>query len=560
MNSKMTINLKTDMRSFKNIFENFSKGEQKTNLVFWIFAVIFTIGILVRTYNFREWLQFSPDQARDAFVVSDAIKGLSPLPLLGPQAGNTKFKMGPLYYEMQYLSARLFGDTPQAMAYPDLFFSILALPMLFLFLRKYFNLKISLFLTGVMSISYFAIEISRFASNPNSIPFFSLVFLYSLLEIMQKQSRKRTLVWYSLLGLSMGVGIQLHTILVFTMPAVAGLVLVLLWKKKTIYWKGAALTVLFFLLMNIGQLASEIRTGGDNSSALLKSVLSRSDQRRGFPVNDLKNVISCQIESGIYFISSLQENRECGKKLDISFILAKTSKQTFFENVKELGIFFLGVVFLIGGHVILWKKFFNESNQPRKNFLGLLAVYNLIALLVLLPVAGEVEIRYFVVLMMIPFVLLGLWIDFFEENSCFNGASIGVLASILIFLNLYADYGYFLKYANGEMSDKKISVLGEILPVANYISDNKSASSKDVIFYGSKNYRKRFYKPLSYLLSKKDVGLEQKKLDYAMEGEYAFYVSAKLKKNDAVKGGEFADLHVENVRQFKNIAIYKLIK
>ena len=138
---------------------------------------IILLGVFLRTYHFTDWLQFSPDQARDATLIENVLRGTAPFPLTGPQAGNTQFNLGPLYYELEYVSAVLFGATPQAMAYPDVFFSLLAIPLLYLFLRKYFSVWIALALTSMMSVSLFIITSSRFASNPNAIPFFLMLFL-----------------------------------------------------------------------------------------------------------------------------------------------------------------------------------------------------------------------------------------------------------------------------------------------------------------------------------------------------------------------------------------------
>ena len=99
---------------------------------FWVLLAIMIVGVFCRTYQFHDWLRFSPDEARDATYISDAITGKAPLPALGPQAGNTQFYLGPLYYQAEYVSALVFGNAPDKIAYFDLIFSILSIPMLFL--------------------------------------------------------------------------------------------------------------------------------------------------------------------------------------------------------------------------------------------------------------------------------------------------------------------------------------------------------------------------------------------------------------------------------------------
>ncbi|MBP7060823.1 MAG: glycosyltransferase family 39 protein, partial [Candidatus Moranbacteria bacterium] len=187
----------------------------------WYFFLGGTIllGIFLRTYAFRDWMIFNPDQARDALLVQDMLAG-KVWPLLGPQAGNTYFSLGPIFYYFQYASAWLFGSSAERMAYPDLLFSVLAIPLFFVFTRRFFTRPLSLVLTFLFTTSFFVVTYSRFAFNPNAIPFFTLLFFLALLQILDHAPRER-FGWAALLGVAMGVGFQLHTILFIAMPFLA---------------------------------------------------------------------------------------------------------------------------------------------------------------------------------------------------------------------------------------------------------------------------------------------------------------------------------------------------
>jgi 4-amino-4-deoxy-L-arabinose transferase-like glycosyltransferase len=531
---------------------------KKTSLFCWIFISILALGIFLRVFHFSPWLGFSPDQARDAMLVSSAVENIAPMPLLGPQAGNTAFKLGPLYYEAQYASARMFGNTPEAMAYPDLFFSILALPLLYFFLRKYFSQKTSLLMMSIMSISYFAILTSRFASNPNSIPFFVLLFLYSLLEIMKNEKNWKSLFWHAMLGFSIGVGIQLHTILIFTMPAVAFLVLIVQLRKKAVYWKGFALLLAIFMIVNIGQISYELKTNGANSKALFYGVTDRGNSGGKF-LNNVKVVAACQIESSIFFLSSLDDRRECGVILDVNNIKKNIYKQSVVENVKKVLLLLIGVIFLLGGYVLGWKAFKNEENEERKNFLGLLMLYNLISLIVLVPVAGEIEIRYFIVLTIIPFLFLGLWFDFLGKKRIGKVIIVGIIL-VLLMTNFFVDASAFSKYANKNVSNDDNSILGEIKPMAEFIKSDNGVTGGRALFYGGRKYEKRFFKPLSYLLRKEKINFQQKESNAIIEsGEVLYYADANLGKK-YLAGDGFDGMKIVEVKKFGNVAIYKLIK
>ena len=90
---------------------------------FWVLLLITVLGFFLRTYNFHDWLRFNMDQGRDATLISAVIDKDIALPLIGPRAGGTDFHLGPMSYYFQIISAKVFGNYPDKMAYPDLFFS-----------------------------------------------------------------------------------------------------------------------------------------------------------------------------------------------------------------------------------------------------------------------------------------------------------------------------------------------------------------------------------------------------------------------------------------------------
>ena len=111
------------MSNLKELF----KKNKKTVI---ILSVIVLAGIFFRTYEFHDWLRFSRDQVRDVSLIGNALEGKEHLPLLGPNAGTTKFRLGPIYYQFSYMSEKIFGNYPDKMAYPSVFFSILSIPLL----------------------------------------------------------------------------------------------------------------------------------------------------------------------------------------------------------------------------------------------------------------------------------------------------------------------------------------------------------------------------------------------------------------------------------------------
>lgn len=529
----------------------------------WIFLLIFVVGIFVRTYNFHDWLRFSPDEARDATYISDALLGKANLPVLGPQSGNTTFYLGPLYYQMEYVSALVFGNFPDKLAYPDLFFSILAIPMLFFYLRRYFSLEVALALDGLFSLSYFAIATARFASNPNSIPFFVLLFLYGLLELMEKKNSKKYL-WAIAVGISMGVGIQLHALLFLIMPAVAIVICGYLFYKKNIAWRNILIALFFFILMNIGQLNYELHNNGANTLQLFRGASSESSISSETFIRNISLITACQIQANIHTIIAPINMENCG---DVYNIPRAIKKSTFISDAGAIvngGLMTLQMIFCvlfsIGGYILAWRFFKREKDSQKRNFIGLFLFYNLISLLVMIPVASQISIHYFNILIFVPFILLGLWTNLLLESEKKWWKKAFFLGTILLCsINFLFLVQVARIYMDKSMSDVNTSVFGEITPMLNYMiaeSDQNGIIHID----GATFYLKRFLKPFDYLSQKVGVQMIRPENNKPFPlGTKFFYIDG-TKKNNTRKSGTIGGDQVLSTKQFQQITIYTMVK
>ncbi|MEI8096661.1 MAG: glycosyltransferase family 39 protein, partial [Candidatus Moraniibacteriota bacterium] len=505
----------------------------------WILLLILVVGIFVRSYNFHDWLRFSPDEARDATYISDAILGKANLPLLGPQSGNTAFYLGPLYYQMEYVSALIFGNFPDKLAYPDLFFSILAILMLFLYLRRYFSLEVALALDGLFSLSYFAIATARFASNPNSIPFFVLLFLYGLLRLMERENSKKYL-WAIAVGVSIGVGIQLHTLLFLTMPLVAIVVCGYLMYQKNIAWRDICIALFFFLLMNTGQLNYELHNNGANTLQLFRGANSESSISSETFIRNISLITACQIQANIHTVIAPIDMEKCG---DVYNIPRAIKKSTFVSGAGAIvngGLMSLQMIFClifsIGGYILAWRFFRKEKDLQKRNFIGLFLFYNLLSLLVMIPVASQISIHYFNILIFAPFILLGLWMSLLLEPTKKHGKKIFFVGITFLFLvNVLFLVQIARTYTGKSMSDVNTSVLGEITPMLDYMiaqSDQKDL----VLIDGATFYLKRFLKPFEYLSQKVDVRVVRPENNKPFPFGTKFFYIDGTKKNPLRKG------------------------
>ncbi|MFZ2226655.1 MAG: glycosyltransferase family 39 protein [Candidatus Moraniibacteriota bacterium] len=461
----------------------------------WIVLIAITvIGIFFRTYNFHDWLPFNMDQGRDAILIGSVANGTRPLPLLGPEAGGTDFYLGPMPYYFQIISVKLFGNSPDKMAYPDLFSSILCIPLLFFFLRKYFNLKISLALTTLFSLSTYAITISRFAWNPNSTPFWTILGFYGILNVLSQKNTSR-LFWAIIAGLAIGVGVQLHTTFLLFFPLTTIVLFAILFARKINLLKYFFIILAVSLILNIPQFIGEYRTHGHNTAEFFKGIQNKPVHTTSLSKNIMRNS-SCWIESGIVILSGYEISGAC----EISTR----------DNLVDLGLFVIGIVFTFGGILLGIRYLRQEKDEDKKYFLTIIFLYLAVAYLIYIPLAQTLSTRYFVMLIFFPFIFLGLWIKFLAEKLSKNAAYFLLIFLLLLFTtNSYFNwkaFNTFSNYEKGNESNIGNVTLKEMEGISQFIISN-SAGEKEVYLTGNKRYLFKSINSIRFLVEKSGTKL-----------------------------------------------------
>jgi 4-amino-4-deoxy-L-arabinose transferase-like glycosyltransferase len=488
---------------------------KKIPIHIWILLVIIVVGIFLRTYHFHDWLRFSMDQSRDAFIISDVLDGKTAIPLLGPLAGGTSFHLGPAYYYFSLLSAKIFGNYPDKMAYPSLIFSILAIPLLFLFLREYFSKHISLSITGVMSFSYFFIEASRFSSNPNLAPFFVLLFLLSIFKITN--FKNRNYLWWSILvGLSLGIGVQLHTTLMVIMPIFTLVISAYIFKRsKMQYLQYFIIIILIAVTVNVTQIISEINTRGENTRNFILGTIDKGGNENNL-VKNAALVIICQAKSNANIILYAPVLDKCydGVSIDVkngSKELYGEIKNRTLRKVVYISTFVSIFIFYVLGYAILVINFLKEKDRNRKTFLLVAGLFNAIGLLVFIPVISSISVSYFNILFFIPFIFLGFLLQFFQQKFRKNGKILAlILAVIMAIVLLQTDIKKYYFYKKGLDNNINNSNLGWVENVVDFLGEN-NLGSKIIYMSGEGKYLDRYFGSIDYMLYRQ--GLEVAEVD-----------------------------------------------
>lgn len=471
-----------------------------------LLGVFILLCIFLRTYHFHDFLQFNPDQARDAMIVNDIVEGKTPLPLLGSIAGGTHFHLGPIFYYFGSLSAFFFGNYPPQIAFVDLFFSLLTLPFFFFFLSQYFTQRIALALSMLMGVSVFFVNISRFSWNPNSIPFFTLLFLFSLLSMMHNTQSEKKYLWPILVGISMGIGVQLHTFLLFIMPVTVLSIIAVQYVRKEKIASHIVFIFVFSLLLNIPQIMSEFQTGGENVKQFF---VSSHIQTKGKTevLKNIQTVFSCHMQTNTQMLFSIDNMEGCTDIFSLKERKRYQDTPGVLNNPLLISLIVsMSVLFSCIGYILFFVHYFKESDRHRKDFLLLTGIYTFCSLLLFIPVAVHMEPRYFVILFFVPFILFGLWLQFLLKYLKENLLWIfWLIIAGAIIINLTIVWKTAVPLRNHSASDTEMSVLGEVEAITDFIAENTEEQTVSLI--GGRMYMKRFTKPLEYLLMKKGVRL-----------------------------------------------------
>ncbi|MCX6762554.1 MAG: glycosyltransferase family 39 protein, partial [Candidatus Moranbacteria bacterium] len=421
-----------------------SKLDWKSDLFFLVIAV----GIFLRVWHFSDWLFFKLDQARDSFLILQAYeKGMGYLPLLGARAGGTSLLLGPAYYYFQYISLALTHNIhPTAFAYPDLFFSILAIPVFYLFLKKYFSRDWSLILASVLAVCFFAIEYSRFAWNPNPLPFFTVLFFLSLLNIFDEKEKRKTL-WTSVAAISLSIASQLHFLAFLALPAIALIFLLFQWKdaRKYIGWKKTAIFVGIFLLSYLPWILNDFEKKWKNARLFWKAVLTKL-----FAATLLSDIVSGLDSFAQSWLTILTGYVNSGK------ILALTIFGRYLAVNKILLIAIcVWALFIIPSLALNWKLFRKEKDPMRKKFLLLVLIWFLVFFAAYIPIGNQLRPRFFMATLVLPIIYLGF--DLVWLKKILGKIWLPVVAGILTVVfagNLAGTYLWFQEIKATQTKDR----------------------------------------------------------------------------------------------------------
>lgn len=375
-------------------------------LIVVLLIVIVSVGFFLRSYHFSDWLHFELDQARDARVIDHAlVDGPGELTLLGPKAGGTSLRLAPGFYYLEYVSALVFGGTPDGMAVFVMIFSVLSLPIFYLFILRFFAWRIALGLTLLFSVSAYAVMYGRFAWNPNLIPFFVLLGFYALLRSVDSEESRKHL-WFLISIASLTLATHFHFLAFLALPTIFFLFIGIV--RPRFSWKVWVLAIFIPFFLYSPLLLNELETGGINTQEFFKAVTEKSTNEKHSLLEKAIRDVSEHALYGMVIVTGFEggtfpaivipgENEWVGHACD-----SRCDKGKWY-GVMAVSVFIMSI-FSLGW--LFWKS----TEQKKRHFLLLSGLWIGVTFVLFLPLAYDIVPRFFLLSLPLFFVLIGLFL------------------------------------------------------------------------------------------------------------------------------------------------------
>ncbi|MFZ1719978.1 MAG: phospholipid carrier-dependent glycosyltransferase [Candidatus Moraniibacteriota bacterium] len=528
-------------------------------------AVLIFLAFAIRFYHFDEWLYFKMDQSRDALLIGKAIeKGPGYLPLLGARAGATELahgflRLGPAYYYFQYLSGVIFDSIhPSVFAYPDLFFSVAVIPLLYAFLRLYFSKRNALLVTTMYAFSFLIIQYSRFAWNPNSLQFFIILAFYGLLRFLNEPRPTQKKWWLGLFVFGLTVGSQLHFFGFFSLLGISGLLILFhlrVWNweslralfRVTVLKQGASYIVVglaVFLVLYSPVILSDRMEGWQNTKNFFEALGSKA-QKKPFFEKVQKDVLE-----------------------NLNYYCLLTTSSCYNGNMKAHALpITASALVILSGFLLAIRRLRRETNPLSRDFLWLSILWFLVFSVLTLPVAFQLRPRFYIVVFAIPFIFLGFLFEFLEER--FGKRAIFAIMIITLAVLAANMRGTYLWFREMSVAQQKITKTDRTLILKNQdgVTLGQLQRATDWMYARYESGKHLYYyvkpehiRPVNFLLvEKKDTGLRFTTMKLNEDPDAQYFAITPAKNGIAPFTKKYqAQVEIVDSEQFGQLMVFEL--
>ncbi len=382
---------------------------------------IFVLAVFLRFFQLGNWMHYELDQSRDFRIVKAAIdRGIGELPLQGPKAaGNvliadkngeltdkTTLRLGPLFYYMEYISARIFGVTPLGSIIIIVLLSIATVPLFYIFVRRFFDIRIALGLTAIVASSLFFVTYSRFGWNPNLMPFFMTLLAYSLLRVTDTGSTQRNRgLWLIVSAVALAFVGQMHFLAFTSAPVIT--IVYLLWSQKQLrgeskialkFWLGATAV---FIFLQTPLIINDIKTEGENTRAFFAALTQKTEDEnpKSLPEKVVRNIGNHAKYYWIIVTGDQRAELPTVRHRDIR------CDHTCRAGLTRGAVALLSMIAGLMAWLVMYRR---EKDQKRRDFLRIVALWSGIVFVVYIPLAYDMAPRFFLLHGITVVIFLGL--------------------------------------------------------------------------------------------------------------------------------------------------------
>jgi len=348
---------------------------KKKYIPFIVITLIILIGAFLRLYRIGDYMNFLGDEGRDVLIVKRMIVDHK-FTLLGPITSVGMMYLGPIYYYFMVPFLWIFNLNPVGPAVMVALFSLATIYLIWQLGREFISEKAGIVAAVFYAASPLVIIHSHSSWNPNILPFFTLLIIYSLLKIVVNKNYK----WLGVIGLSLGVSLQLHYVAFVFIP----IIFLSLWLVRfKLPLKHVLLSIGGLFLVFLPFIIFEFRHQFINTQTVLQFI-TRGGDAKTFSLSE-----------------PLFKFWDLSVRLFWRLLIIKNA---------EISIV---MMFLIIG-ICIYAFIKNYKNLNNRRLLQILGIWYLVGIGILSFYTGSIYDYYLMFAFPLPFILFGL---FFEKIS-----------------------------------------------------------------------------------------------------------------------------------------------
>ncbi|NQV13019.1 MAG: glycosyltransferase family 39 protein [Parcubacteria group bacterium] len=422
----------------------------------WPLLLILGLAIFFRFYHLEEFLHFANDEGRDAYVVKEIVEQ-DIFRLTGPAASIGGFSLGPFFYYFLLPFYLIFNLHPVAGGFAVALLDLFTIGLIYFFTKRHFSQLAAIFATLLYATSFWVNLYERWGWNPNVLPFFTILtfWLCSRVFFCRPKLRARYLL---ALGATVGLAVQAHAQGIWLLPLIF---LLFIAGNKGIqqgsfsikrYLKLFVVFLSSFLLVNLPSLIFEVKTGGQNSRAIINWIFSiRESQAFGV-----------RIEQGVGDFINF-----CG--------------QLIFSQGDELLVLLMLLApsfYLVHRYRKLVVSLWTDSN--RRSFFALRAILSLTTLVFFsfFLISEKKYFHFFIILAPALFIYLGFLLARLYRISNWFGVGVLLMIGLLSLSNITTTTSYWSYLETGALTQEFDLPLKDMQAAVDYLVANSCAETR----------------------------------------------------------------------------------